>query len=93
MILIYISLNELIYKKSCFNVDADISISNRYPESATREREREREREIKDWSNFVFCCGRNSPHLNTIFRVQFFSCYFCILKILRLLISLFFCEI
>ena len=35
MILIYISLNELFYKRSCFNVDADISISNRYLESAT----------------------------------------------------------
>ena len=35
MILIYASLNELFYKRSCFNVDADISISNRYLESAT----------------------------------------------------------
>ena len=35
MILIYVSLNELFYKRSCFNVDADISISNRYLESAT----------------------------------------------------------
>ena len=36
MILIYVNLNELFYKRSCFNVDADISISNRYDlESAT----------------------------------------------------------
>ena len=38
MILIYVSLNELFYKRSCFNVDADISIStisNRHIESAT----------------------------------------------------------
>ena len=35
MILIYVSLNELFYKGSCLNVDADISISNRYLESAT----------------------------------------------------------
>ena len=35
MILIYVSLNELFYKRSCFNVDADISISNRYLQSAT----------------------------------------------------------
>ena len=35
MILIYVILNELFYKRSCFNVDADISISNRYLESAT----------------------------------------------------------
>ena len=35
MILIYVSLNELFYKRSCFDVDADISISNRYLESAT----------------------------------------------------------
>ena len=33
MILIYVSLNELFYK-NCFNVDVDISISNRYLESA-----------------------------------------------------------
>ena len=33
MILIYVSLNELFYKS--FNVDADISVSNRYFESAT----------------------------------------------------------
>ena len=30
MILIYVSLNELFYKRSCFSVDADISISNGY---------------------------------------------------------------
>ena len=35
MILIYVSLNELFYKRGCFNVDADITISNRYLESAT----------------------------------------------------------
>ena len=35
MILIYVSLNELFYKMSYFNVDADVSISNRYLESAT----------------------------------------------------------
>ena len=35
MILLYESLNELFYKRSCFNVDADISVSNRYLESAT----------------------------------------------------------
>ena len=35
MILIYVRLNELFHKRSCFNVDADISISNRYLESAT----------------------------------------------------------
>ena len=35
MILIYVSLNELFYKWSCFNVYADISVSNRYLESAT----------------------------------------------------------
>ena len=35
MILIYVSLNELFYKRICFKVDADISISNRYLESAT----------------------------------------------------------
>ena len=35
MILIYVSLNELFYRRSCFNLDADISISNRYLESAT----------------------------------------------------------
>ena len=35
MILIYVCLNELFYKRSCFNVDTDISISNRYRESAT----------------------------------------------------------
>ena len=35
MILIYVSLNELFCKRSCFDVDADISISNRYLESAT----------------------------------------------------------
>ena len=35
MILMYVSLNELFYKRSCFNVDADISIRNRYLESAT----------------------------------------------------------
>ena len=35
MILIYVSLNELFYKRSCFSVDTDISISNRYLESAT----------------------------------------------------------
>ena len=29
MILIYVSLNELFYKWSCFNVDADISIISR----------------------------------------------------------------
>ena len=29
MVLIYVTLNELFYKRSCFNVDADISISNR----------------------------------------------------------------
>ena len=34
MILIYVSVNELFYKRSCFNVDADISISNKYLESA-----------------------------------------------------------
>ena len=28
MISIYVSLNELFYKRSCFNADADISISN-----------------------------------------------------------------
>ena len=33
--LILISLNELFSKRSCFNVDADISISNRHLESAT----------------------------------------------------------
>ena len=35
MILIFVSLNELFYKRNCFNVDADISISNIYLESAT----------------------------------------------------------
>ena len=35
MILIYVSLNELFFKRSCFNVDAGISITNRYLESAT----------------------------------------------------------
>ena len=35
IILMYVSLNELFYERSCFNVDADISISNRYFESAT----------------------------------------------------------
>ena len=35
MILINVSLNELFYKISCFNADADVSISNRYLESAT----------------------------------------------------------
>ena len=35
MIPIYVSLNELFYKRSCFNVDADISISIRYLVSAT----------------------------------------------------------
>ena len=27
MILIYVSLNELFYQRSCFDIDADISIS------------------------------------------------------------------
>ena len=35
LIYMYVSLNELFYKRSCFNVDADISISNKYLESAT----------------------------------------------------------
>ena len=35
IILIYVSLNEFLYRRSCFNVDADICISNRYLESAT----------------------------------------------------------
>ena len=35
MIMIYVSLNELFFKRSCFSVDADMSISNRYLELAT----------------------------------------------------------
>ena len=41
MIFICVSLNDLFYKRSCFNVDADISISNRYLESATKSLELE----------------------------------------------------
>ena len=35
MILVYVSLNKLFCKCSCFNVEADISISSRYLESAS----------------------------------------------------------